>query len=65
MNNKFNKAAHNLAYYFRLCMEGSGLQWDSDNEVEIKEILEYIFEGTEILINDKIDGRVVSRYHAE
>jgi len=65
MNRRFESAAHGLIYYFRLCMEGCGKRWDSDNAVEIRQIIEDIFEGTEYLITDKIDNHIASRYHAE
>jgi hypothetical protein len=65
MNKNFDKAAHNLIYYFRLCAKSSGTNWDSDNDAEVMEILEYIYDGVDDLIDDRLDHHVASRYHEE
>lgn len=39
------KAKEKLIFYFRQLYEKSGLQWDTDNRVEIIEIVECIIEA--------------------
>jgi len=65
MNSNAVRAANGLVYYFKLCMKQSGARWDSDNEVEIRDIIVDIFDGVDDVIEDKLDKHISSAYHAE
>jgi hypothetical protein len=47
-------AKRNLVHYFKLVMENSGMHWSSDNEVEIEEIVESIYEDAIDTVRDEI-----------
>jgi hypothetical protein len=46
MSEQHNKiAAETLAWYFKRVFEKSGLKWDSDNDAEIRQIVDDIIQG--------------------
>ena len=42
MHNPKKKATESLQYYFRLIAERAGINWDSDNDDEVAEIIDNI-----------------------
>ena len=59
------KASDNLVHYFKTAFEASGLRWDSDNEAEVREIVENLVTEIIEIANDKICSHENSSYHAE
>lgn len=43
MSNK-QEAKHLLTYYFRLIAKRAGVNWNSDNDAEIEQIIDAIFD---------------------
>jgi hypothetical protein len=52
------EAARLLKYYFRLLAKKSGLNWDNDNDMEVEQIIECIFDEIEDSINSHNEARV-------
>ena len=40
MNDNRGRAKHLLKYYLRMVARSSGVQWDSDNDAEVEEIVD-------------------------
>ncbi len=34
-----------LTHYFRMVWEKAGLKWDSDNDAEVEDIIDYLADG--------------------
>lgn len=45
MNKHAREAARLLSYYFRLIAKKSGVNWDSDNDAEVAQIIEEILDA--------------------
>ena len=56
MNEKAQKAADALVYYFRLFAAHSVIPWNSDNEAEVRNIVENILDAAEDYTDDAIDS---------
>lgn len=56
MNEKSRRAANLLVYYFKLCAKASGAKWDSNNEAEIRSIVEDIFDSAGEYTDEAIDN---------
>ena len=42
------KAAILLSHYFQLVFKKAGMKWDSDNNMEMEQIVDEILEGVEV-----------------
>jgi len=58
MNRKAVQAADMLVHYFKLCMKQSGAKWDTDNEAEIRQIIEDIFDGVDDILVDRLGSHL-------
>lgn len=54
-----DKAKRRLSFYFRTLYEGMGWEWERDNQSEIEELIEWLFEETE----EETAGKSYSEYY--
>jgi hypothetical protein len=45
---KIDEATRILAHYMRLAIEAAGLRWDSDNDAEMRQMVEAIVEAARL-----------------
>lgn len=52
MNERAEKASTLLQHYFRLLAKDSNITWDSDNDAEINDVIEWIMSAVEAMIDE-------------
>jgi len=57
MNNR-QQATKLLTYYFRLIAQKAGVNWDSDNNAEVEQIIEAIFDEIDESIDSHNNAKV-------
>jgi hypothetical protein len=64
MNSNAQQAADLLKHYFRKLAEKSGMDWTSDNDTEIENVIEYLLDATQGQTDELIEAALADHDQA-